>query len=76
MVSAVVDQAEAMPRLHRDVLFEELDQPAIIESHGPVVQRESCDPAGSTSSTFAQAVVRRLRLHDLLTTRRGIAFSR
>lgn len=34
MASTVVDQAEAMPRVHRDVLFEELDHPGIVASHG------------------------------------------
>ena len=63
MASTVVDQAEAMPRVHRDVLFEELDHPGIVASHGPVAQGGSCDPAGSTGLTLAQTMVRHQRLH-------------
>lgn len=61
----IVDQPEAMSRIDREVLVQELGHPGVVGSHGSVAQSGSGDPADSTGLALAQALVVNQRLNDL-----------
>jgi len=74
VTGAVVEQAEAMPRVHRDVLVDEVDHPGVVTLGSSVAQRRAGNAADIAGLTLAEPVVIDQGLHELRATRRGQSF--